>query len=102
MAHCFRSRFATDVNFFQYPPTGISYTPPCSDGLRLERRKQAMAITAYLFYEDVGGALKWLAKAFDFPKYGARVAGPDWKIKHTALQFFPNMLMMGSPSPKYQ
>src|SRR5947209_18914120 len=59
-----------------------------------------MAITAYLFYEDVGGALKWLAKAFGFRKYGARMSGPDGKIKHAAMQFGDDMIMMGYPGRK--
>ncbi len=61
-----------------------------------------MAITAYLFYEDVGGALKWLAKAFGFRKYGARMSGPDGKIKHAAMQFGDDMIMMGYPGPEYK
>src|SRR5207302_8921474 len=61
-----------------------------------------MAITAYLFYEDVGGALKWLAKAVGFRKYGARMSGPDGKIKHAAMQFGDDMLMMGYSGPKYK
>src|SRR2546428_14116752 len=61
-----------------------------------------MAITAYLFYEDVGGALKWLAKAFGFRKYGARMSGADGKIKHAAMQFGEDMIMMGYPGPKYK
>lgn len=38
-----------------------------------------MAITPYLLYEEVGGALKWLSKAFGFRKYGAPMSGPDGK-----------------------
>jgi uncharacterized glyoxalase superfamily protein PhnB len=29
-----------------------------------------MSITPYLLYEDVGGALKFLSKAFGFRKHG--------------------------------
>ncbi len=31
-----------------------------------------MSITPYLLYEDVAGALKFLAKAFGFRKYGTQ------------------------------
>lgn len=31
-----------------------------------------MAITPYLYYEDVNAALKWLTKAFGFKPYGTR------------------------------
>ena len=61
-----------------------------------------MAITPYLLYEDVGGALKWLAKAFGFQKYGATMSGPDGKINHAAMQFGDGMIMMGYPGPKYK
>ena len=39
-----------------------------------------MAITPYLYYEDVGRALRFLAKAFGLRKYGIQMRGPDGKI----------------------
>ena len=58
-----------------------------------------MAITPYLFYEDVGGALKFLAKAFGFRKYGAQMLGPDGEIKHAAMQLGEDLIMMEPPGP---
>ncbi|MBI2221719.1 MAG: hypothetical protein HYU53_10995 [Acidobacteria bacterium] len=36
-----------------------------------------MAITPYLYYEDAGNALKFLAKAFGFRRSGAQTKGAD-------------------------
>jgi uncharacterized glyoxalase superfamily protein PhnB len=61
-----------------------------------------MAITAYLLYEDVDGAMKFLAKAFGFKKYGPVMRGSDGKINHAAMQLRDDMIMMGHPGPKYK
>ena len=61
-----------------------------------------MAITPYLLYEDVGGALKFLAKAFGFRKYGAQKRGPDGKISHAAMQHGDDLIMMGCPGSGYR
>ena len=61
-----------------------------------------MAITPYLYYEDVGEALKFLAKAFGFRKYGAQMRRPDGKINHAAMQFDDHHIMMGCPSSGYR
>ena len=61
-----------------------------------------MAITPYLLYEDVGGALKWLAKAFGLQKYGTQMRGADGKIRHAAMQLGDGMVMMGYPGPEYK
>jgi PhnB protein len=61
-----------------------------------------MAITPYLLYEDVGGALKFLAKAFGFRKYGAQMLGPDGKINHAAMQLGEDLIMMGAPGSGYR
>ena len=61
-----------------------------------------MAITPYLLYEDVGGAMKWLAKAFGFRKYGAPMSRPDGKINHAAMKFGDDLIMMGYPGPEYK
>ncbi len=61
-----------------------------------------MAITPYLLYEDVGGALKFLAKAFGFRKCGAQMLGPDGKIRHAAMQLGGDMIMMGCPGSGYR
>jgi PhnB protein len=61
-----------------------------------------MAITPYLLYEDVEGALKFLTKAFGFKKYGPSHRGPDGKINHAAMQLGDDIIMMGYPGPKYK
>ena len=61
-----------------------------------------MAITPYLLYEDVAGALKFLAKAFGFRKYGASMSGPDGKLNHAAMKLGDDVIMMGYPGPAYK
>ncbi len=61
-----------------------------------------MSITPYLLYGDVAGALKFLAKAFGFRKYGTQMLGPDGKINHAAMKFDDDLIMMGYPGPKYK
>jgi uncharacterized glyoxalase superfamily protein PhnB len=61
-----------------------------------------MAITAYLYYEDVGEAIKFLVKAFGFRKYGRAMSGPDGKIQHAAMKLGSDVFMMGHPGAKYK
>ena len=61
-----------------------------------------MSITPYLYYEDVAGALRFLAKAFGFKRYGSQNRGPDGKIKHAGMQLGADIIMMGYPGPKYK
>ncbi len=60
-----------------------------------------MAITPYLLYEDVDGALKFLAKAFGFKKVEA-MKGSDGKTHHAAMTLGDDVVMMGYPGPKYK
>jgi uncharacterized glyoxalase superfamily protein PhnB len=61
-----------------------------------------MSITPYLLYEDVGGALNFLEKAFGFRKYGEQMSGPDGKLNHAAMKLGEDVVMMGYPGPKYK
>jgi uncharacterized glyoxalase superfamily protein PhnB len=61
-----------------------------------------MSITPYLLYEDVAGALNFLAKAFGFQKYGEQMSGPDGKLNHAAMKLGDDLIMMGYPGPKYK
>jgi uncharacterized glyoxalase superfamily protein PhnB len=61
-----------------------------------------MAITPYLLYEDVGGAMKFLSKAFGFKKSGPPHKGADGKINHAAMQLGDDYVMMGYPGPSYR
>jgi uncharacterized glyoxalase superfamily protein PhnB len=56
-----------------------------------------MAITPYLYYEDVDRALKFLSKAFGFRKYGRPIRTPDSKINHAAMKLGDDVIMMGRP-----
>jgi uncharacterized glyoxalase superfamily protein PhnB len=67
-----------------------------------EKEQQLMAITPYLLYEDVGGALKFLTKAFGFRKYGAQMKGLGGKINHAAMQLGDDLIMMGCPGSGYR
>ena len=44
-----------------------------------------MSITPYLYYQNVAGALKFLAKAFGFRKYGVQIWLPDGKVNRNDL-----------------
>ena len=61
-----------------------------------------MAITPYLYYEDVDRALKFLAKAFGLRKTGPEVRGPDGKINHAAVKIGHAVIMMGRPPSGYR
>jgi uncharacterized glyoxalase superfamily protein PhnB len=61
-----------------------------------------MAITPYLYYEDVAGALKFLAQAFGFEKHGPEMKGPGGKINHASMKLGEDMVMMGHPGSAYQ
>jgi PhnB protein len=61
-----------------------------------------MAITPYLYYEDVDRALRFLAKAFGLRKYGAPMRGPDGKLKHAVMKVGDAMIMMGRPPSGYR
>ena len=58
-------------------------------------------IMPYLLYEDVAGALGWLAKAFGFRERG-RLAGSDGSIRHASMELADGVIMMGCPGPEYQ
>jgi PhnB protein len=61
-----------------------------------------MSITPYLYYQNVAGALKFLAKTFGFRKYGVHMRRPDGKINHAAMKLGDDLIMMGCPGPKYK
>ena len=61
-----------------------------------------MAFTPYLYYEDVGGALKFLSQAFGFRKHGRAMVGPGGKINHAAMKLGDDFIMMGCPGSKYK
>jgi len=58
-------------------------------------------ITPYLYYQDVAGALDWLARAFGFSER-MRMPGPDGSIMHAEMEYADGVIMMGCPSPDYR
>lgn len=61
-----------------------------------------MAITPYLYYEDVGRALEFLRKAFGFRKYGRTMRDAKGKINHAAMRLGDDTVMMGCPPAGYR
>lgn len=61
-----------------------------------------MGITPYLLYEDVGGALEFLARAFGFEKFGEEMLDAEGRITHAAMRLGDDVIMMGWPGPEYQ
>jgi len=61
-----------------------------------------MSITPYLYYEDLGEALLWLAKAFGFRLFGRVMNGPDGRPSHAAMKCVGGVIMMGRPDPSLQ
>ena len=60
-----------------------------------------MAITPYLYYEDVAAALKFLTKAFGLRRFGEpmRIGG---KVNHAAMKIGNDVVMMGCPPKGYR
>jgi uncharacterized glyoxalase superfamily protein PhnB len=56
-----------------------------------------VAIIPYLYYEDVGEALKFLSKAFGLRKFGRPMLRPDGKVNHAAMKLGDDVVMMGCP-----
>jgi uncharacterized glyoxalase superfamily protein PhnB len=64
----------------------MAYTTPC--------------ITPYLLYEDLRGAMDWLAKAFGF---SLRYPIPDGEVTHAEMLVGEHgVIMMGCPGPHYR
>lgn len=58
-------------------------------------------ITPYLLYEDVGGAIEFLATAFGF-RESMRLPGPDGKVAHAEMRYADGMVMLGCPGAEYR
>jgi len=61
-----------------------------------------MAITPYLYYEDLRSTLTFLSKAFGFRRYGRPMSRPDGKLNHAAMKLGEDIIVMGWPGPKYK
>ncbi len=58
-------------------------------------------LTPYLLYEDVAGALDWLAKTFGF-RERMRLSGPDGTVNHAEMELAEGVVMMGCPGSDYR
>ena len=58
-------------------------------------------ITPYLYYQDVAGALDWLARAFGFTER-MRMPSPDGNVMHAEMESADGVIMMGCPSADYR
>ncbi len=58
-------------------------------------------ITPYLYYEDVAGALDWLANAYGF-KERMRMPGEGGSVIHAEMEMADGVIMLGCPSPDYE
>ena len=58
-------------------------------------------ITPYLYYQDVAGALDWLARAFGFTER-MRMPGPDGSVMHAEMESADGVIMMGCLSADYR
>jgi uncharacterized glyoxalase superfamily protein PhnB len=58
-------------------------------------------IVPYPFYEDVAGAIDWLAKAFGFVEH-LRYTEDDGSVSHAEVRFLDGVLMLGGPGGGYQ
>jgi PhnB protein len=58
-------------------------------------------IAPYLYYEDVAGALAFLARAYGF-KEMVRMPGPDGGIMHAEMELADGIVMMGCPGASYR
>ena len=55
-------------------------------------------ISPYLYYEDVAGALKWLARTFGFRERAEEtLRSPDGKVIHSAMELDDGLIMLGTP-----
>ena len=58
-------------------------------------------ISPYLLYEDVAGALDWLARAFGF-RERLRLPGPEGKVVHAEMELAEGVIMMGNPGADFR
>ena len=61
-----------------------------------------MAITPYLYYQDVDRAQRFLAKAFGLRTCGIQMRGPDGKLNHATMKLGDDLIMMGRPPAGYR
>jgi uncharacterized glyoxalase superfamily protein PhnB len=60
-----------------------------------------VAITPYLYYENLPGAVKWLAKAFGLRTFGPQMRRSG-KLTHASMKRGDIVVMMGCPGLTYK
>ena len=58
-------------------------------------------ITPYLLYEDVAGALDWLARAFGFREH-LRLTGEEGYVNHAEMRLGDAAIFLGDPGDQYR
>jgi uncharacterized glyoxalase superfamily protein PhnB len=61
----------------------------------------APTIAPYLLYEDVAGALDFLARAFGFEEQ-LRYTGPEGYVNHAEMRIGDGVIYMGDPGEQYR
>jgi uncharacterized glyoxalase superfamily protein PhnB len=64
--------------------------------------EESMSLIPYLYYVDVGQAMRFLSKAFGFRSFGARTRNRDGKVTHAGMRLGTDVVMMGSPAFAYR
>ena len=59
------------------------------------------AVIPMVAYEDGGGAMDWLSRAFGF-RERARMVGDDGRLSHGEMEAGEGMIMLATPSPQCQ
>ena len=59
------------------------------------------AVSPYLLYEDVAGALDWLGRVFGF-RERLRFADDDGTVTHAEMFVADGVVMLGDPGPDYE
>jgi PhnB protein len=80
------------------------FAEPCSGSARREESSSMTeyggftypSVSPYIFYEDVGAALDFLAEAFGFT-VRMRNENPDGSLSHCEMAFGDSVVMLGSP-----
>lgn len=61
------------------------------------------AITPYLLYEDVAGALSWLSRVFGLREREVEtMKNPEGKVVHAAMEIGGGSILLGCPSKDYK
>ena len=64
--------------------------------------EESPAITPYLYYEDVVGALGWLSRVFGFEEQANEtIRDPEGRVVHAKMKLGDGVVVMGFPGKDY-